>query len=520
MRVKKFQAKSMPDAMKQVKAELGPNAIILHSRETGKGLFGLFGGKGVEVTAAVDDAAKLSSEKDAPAKPSAAPAPLSRGSGGIDFCIDDLAAPMPAPVSSTPPPAVDDQNPLLVLAKQIEKEKKQEEPAPPVVNDSVSEKLKNETQKEPPKPLEERLGSLEDQLVKLTGMIENLSPAASTSASSVPARTRELYNHLLDQEVDESLALNLATQIAETTDEDDDVWTVLKSRLVERIPVAGQLELDFDAKRPKVIMLVGSTGVGKTTTLAKISALYRYNANAAARPKIVFITADLYRLAAVEQLQKYTEILGVELEVTYSPEEAKQAINKHKNAHLILFDTAGACQRNAPQLDALASIKDAAQPDEVHLVLSATSKFSDMIDVVEHFKTVEPRRIVFTKIDESTTYGGIFNTLMKYETPVSYLTTGQNVPEDIESAKPERIAKLLLTKPTINRSIEVKDTAAKKENEPGKPAVEPTPVKPAPVKPDKKKQKKKGEPVIRELKVEKIESPQPKQDKSHERTNS
>lgn len=520
MRVKKFQAKSMPDAMKRVKAELGPNAIILHSRETGKGLLGLFGGRGVEVTAAVDDAVKLSSEKNRPAPaPPAAPA---LGSGGVDFRIDDAATPMAPPSSPFPAPPVNEENPLLLLSKEIEKEKKAM--APPQSKQPAKPAAPKPKPAEAKKPdeLEKRLGSLENQLVQLTDLIKKMSPVSSGAESSIPIRTRDLYNHLLEQEVDESLALNLATQIADGSDDDDDVWTLLKARLIERIPVARPLELDFDAKRPKVIMLVGSTGVGKTTTLAKISALYRYNANAKTRPKIVFITADLYRLAAVEQLQKYTEILGVELEVTYSPDEVKQAINKHKNAHLILFDTAGACQRNAPQLDALAGIKEAAQPDEVHLVLSSTSKFSDMIDVIEHFKAVDPRRFIFTKIDESTTYGGVFNTLMKYQTPISYLTTGQNVPEDIESAKPERVAKLLLTKPAINRSIEMKEPPvdhapdALKSKTEKQPAGETASASSAP-------KAKPGGPVIRELKLEKIErtdSAKPKQDKKHERSNS
>jgi flagellar biosynthesis protein FlhF len=200
-------------------------------------------------------------------------------------------------------------------------------------------------------------------------------------------------------------------------------------------------------------MLVGPTGVGKTTTLAKISAQYRYALNNKFKPKIVFITADLYRLAAVEQLQKYTEILGVDLEVTYSPEEVKQALKKHKDAHLILFDTAGTAQRNMPQISTLCGIVDAAEPSEVHLVLSSTTKYSDAIDIIEHFKDMQPSRLIFSKIDESTTYGTILNICMKYKIPISYVTTGQNVPEDIECARPERIAKLLLTKPTVNRSM-------------------------------------------------------------------
>ncbi|MBI1389562.1 MAG: flagellar biosynthesis protein FlhF [bacterium] len=473
----------MPEAMKRVKAELGPNAVILHSRETGGGWLGLFGSRGVEVTAAVDDAPKKPA-----AQPAMPQAPRPKSGGSIDIRVGDDDAP---PKAAAPQPAPDgDDNPLLALAKKLQEVQKDVADAP-----SQAQPPKTSTPGQPPavyqrpeppvnKPneLEKRLGSLEDQLMKLTGMIEKLSPLnTACDPSPVPARTRELYNHLLEQDVDESLALNLAVQIAESADESDDVWTLLKARLASKLRTAEPLALDFEAKRPRIIMLVGSTGVGKTTTLAKISALYRYDAKAKQRPKIAFITADLYRLAAVEQLQKYTEILGAELEVTYSAEEVKQAIQKHKDANLILFDTAGASQRNLPQMNTLSGIVEACNPDEVHLVLSSTTKYSDMVDVVEHFSAVKPRRVIFTKIDESTTYGSLLNTMVKYDIPISYITTGQNVPEDIEAAKPERIAKLLLTKPTVNRSIQWKDgsddAAPAPVSEPQKPAATATPAK-------------------------------------------
>jgi flagellar biosynthesis protein FlhF len=446
--VKKFQAKDMAEAMKMVKTELGPDAIILHSRDTGKGLIGLFTGRGVEVTAAVD----LKESRKEPAKskpklpqPGSAPAgnTFSSPSGNrIDIKIDGNGFPK------------GEDNPLLALSKQLEKDKQKTDipPIPPSPSPSVTEPPKISLSE---KRLENRLEHLENQLSKLTGMIANLVPSiASGELPSVPTHTRALYNHLLEQDVDESLALSIATQIAESTDDRDDVWTALKTFLLSKIPVAPPLELDLNAKRPKVLMLVGPTGVGKTTTLAKISAQYKFAPQSRIRPKIVFVTADLYRLAAVEQLQKYTEILGAELEVTYSPEEVRQSLNKHKEAHLILFDTAGASQRNMPQMTTLAAIAQAARPTELHLVLSSTTKYSDIVDIVEHFKEIEPVRLVFTKIDESTTFGTILNTVTKYKIPISYLTTGQNVPEDIEIARPERIAKLLLTKPVVNRSIE------------------------------------------------------------------
>ncbi|MGI6454259.1 MAG: flagellar biosynthesis protein FlhF [bacterium] len=448
MRVKKYQAKNMAEAMKMVKADLGPNAIILHSRDTGKGIWGLFSGRGVEVTAAVDAREPRPSPlpKKSPALPTLDPLPPPSPVAGnrIDFKVDDS----PKPV---------EDNPLLALSRQILEEKKQikkdPDPAPKPLQ-TGEEQVKPAQKQKTENPVELRLSHLENQLERLTNLLENMAPRLiSGDASAVPHRTRELYNHLLEQDVDETLALHIATHLAETTDEGDDVWTALKSYLSSQIPVARMSELEAAAKHPRIIMLVGPTGVGKTTTLAKISALYRYARQGQFRPKIVFITADLYRLAAVEQLQKYVEILGSDLEVTYSPEEVQDAIRKHKDAHLILCDTAGTCQRNLPQMSTLASICAAASPTEVHLVLSATTKFSDMVDIVDHFKEVSPDRLIFTKIDESTTYGPILNTVTKYRIPISYLTIGQNVPEDIEVARAERIARLLLTKPTVNRII-------------------------------------------------------------------
>ncbi len=449
MRVKKFLAKDMAEAMRMVKADLGPNAIILHSRDVGGGLFGWFRKNSVEVTAALEP-------KAAPAS-SAVPSPLERA---VPLAPLSTASPIGQKVdyrvSDDPAGPVRDVNPLLALSKKlelekrVEKEKKRMEipqpPQPPALQPAPPAAK--------PSNIEDRLSTMESRLIKLTSLLENLAPTlAGGEMPAVPSRTRELYTHLLNQDVDERLALAIATQIAETTDEKDDVWTALKSCLTAKIETAEPFELDFDAKRPKVIMLVGPTGVGKTTTLAKISAQYRYNPNWGVRPKIVFITADLYRLAAVEQLLKYTEILGVELEVTYSPDEVRQALAKHKDAHLVLFDTAGTCQRNMPQMSTLAGIVEASHPSEVHLVISSTTKYSDMVDVVDHFMEVHPSRLIFTKIDESTTYGPLLNTMVKYKIPISYLTTGQNVPEDIERARPERIAKLLLNRPTVNRAV-------------------------------------------------------------------
>lgn len=452
----------MAEAMKMVKADLGPNAVILHTRDLGKGLVGFFMGRGVEVTAAVDPKDDPALQRKAPAMPSSS-LPGTRTLGkSVDFQVGSAAA-------------ESEGNPLLVLSQKLEEEKRLEKkrqemaqslqniPGMPNLFNKPAAPPKPETMETAPalkpeptqreKRLEERLEKMESQLTHLSGLLETITPAlVSGSLSPVPSRTRELYNHLLEQDVDEKLALSIANHIHETTGEKDEIWATLQSWLLSQLPVAPPAQLDPDAPSPKLIMLVGPTGVGKTTTLAKISAQYRYNPKLEIKPKISFITADLYRLAAVEQLQKYSEILGVELEVTYSPEEVKQALAKHQQDHLLLFDTAGCCQRNMPQMSTLASIVEACEDPEVHLVLSTTTKYNDMVDIIEHFKEIKPARIIFSKIDESTTYGAILNILIKYKIPISYLTTGQNVPEDIEIARPERIAKLLMQKPLLPRA--------------------------------------------------------------------
>jgi len=477
VRVKKFQARDMAEAMRMVKAELGSNAIILHSRDMSRGLLGWFGKGGVEVTAGVDP--KKSSPGATGPKFKSNPTPnqtpnarSQRRGGNLDIKIVDdqpILNDLPPlndpsaqftngkndnPLLNTPMHKGD--NPLLALSKKIVAENNNSKNPSAFPSSPLNEQQPPNNRKPAgeEKILDKRLSDMEKRLIRLTGLIENLAPSlASGDIPSIPTHTRELYNHLLEQDVDEHLALNIASTIAENTDDEDDVWTSLKSYLISKIKTVAPIELGQPGEKPKVVMLVGSTGVGKTTTLAKISAQYRYNPKSKTRPKIVFITADLYRLAAVEQLQKYTEILGVELEITYSPDEVRQALKKHKDAHLILFDTAGTCQRNMPQMSNLGAIVDACNPDEVHLVISATTKYSDMIDIVDHFKDIKPTRLLFTKIDESTTYGPLFNTVVKFNIPISYVTTGQNVPEDIEKAKSDRIAKLLLTKPTVNRSI-------------------------------------------------------------------
>ena len=192
--------------------------------------------------------------------------------------------------------------------------------------------------------------------------------------------------------------------------------------------------------RPKVVALIGATGVGKTTTLAKIAAKFVLEKGVSA----AMITADTYRISAVDQLKTYSDIIGLPLEIVYSPDALKKAIDKHSNKQLILIDTAGRSQYNDYQMKELCEFLAVDKNIEKHLVMSATTKNRDAETILEHFSVCKPDRVIFTKTDETSSIGLVPNLLHKKKIALSYLTDGQSVPDDIHPASIEKLAELLL----------------------------------------------------------------------------
>ncbi|WP_054694387.1 GTPase [Syntrophomonas palmitatica] len=186
--------------------------------------------------------------------------------------------------------------------------------------------------------------------------------------------------------------------------------------------------------------MVGPTGVGKTTTIAKLAANMTFLENR----DIGLITLDTYRISAAEQLRTFAEIIGISISVVFNPADLCHAIDKFKNKDLIFVDTAGRSPYNRQQMEELKEFVQVAKPDETILVLSITTESSDLINMYQEFSTVGIDKVIFTKLDETRHYGPIINVIQEINKPIAYFTTGQNVPDDIEVPNSFKLAHLLL----------------------------------------------------------------------------
>ena len=211
------------------------------------------------------------------------------------------------------------------------------------------------------------------------------------------------------------------------------------ARLIENeIEVTGPIT-PVDGKR-RMVALVGPTGVGKTTTIAKLAANHRLRE----KQRVGLITVDTYRIAAVEQLRTYADIIDLPMEVVSTPREMREAVARMTDLDLILMDTAGRSPRDDVKIQELKSMLAEAKPDEVHLVLSSVAGASSLAQTAEKFAGVGTTALLLTKLDEAASLGNLLPLLRTCRLPLSYLTNGQNVPDDIQVAAKRQVAQMVL----------------------------------------------------------------------------
>ena len=265
---------------------------------------------------------------------------------------------------------------------------------------------------------------------------DKFEPGLKKVVQTIPVQSKDMedvYRRLISSEIEPGYALSLVQEYEESKVRDSFVkWLESKIKCVA--------DTTSNVLGGKRVMLFGPTGAGKTTTIAKLAAIQALWEH----KNVLLLTSDTYRIAAVDQLRTYAKILGVPIEVIFEVENFAHILSQHEDAELILLDTAGRGQKDRKNLEAFEVLYNVFKPDAVHLVLAANMKYKDMLDVAERMSGVPVSHVIFTKLDETVSYGALFNVLKSLDRPISFFTTGQNVPNDIEVASKARLAELLM----------------------------------------------------------------------------
>jgi flagellar biosynthesis protein FlhF len=413
MNLRTFSAPSFAQAMALVKSEMGGDAVILHTRTVQKRRWmGLRKNEIVEITAG--------SGLNVPSRPVRRAAAGGSASGGTQ--ANKLRATREG-VAGTRGGA----RPTAVAQ------------APQQPSNQPGKDLLDT-----PAAGRAMMMSISSEVRELRGVLEDLVKRTKREAApQVPADLFDHYTHLIQNQVAEELATDLVRQLQLYRPEQLQQGGFVREKLTEQ--VERMLPTCCPIQRKKevgshIVALIGPTGVGKTTTLAKLAA----NLKIREGRRVGLITIDTYRIAAIDQLRKYAELIQSPLKVVNSPEDLRDAVDAMSNCEFILIDTAGRSPTDTMKLNELKGFLDAVNPDEVHLVLSSTASQVCIERAIDRFGQVRVDKIIFTKLDEAVHVGVVLNVVRKVNKALSYVTTGQNVPDDIEVGKGSRLAQMLL----------------------------------------------------------------------------
>lgn len=412
MIIKKFNAQTEKEAIAMAEKELGPGAIVMNVKTIKpRGFFALFKKSKVELTAAIDDnvsekksSTVLSSDNSEEKKSSA----FVKGFASSKSYSDD--------------------------AQNV-----------------IEEKINNIA-----KLLEQQMSMSKDELVqktdaeKYTESIDKIKIHEEEKDVEIKVEKRQSENKvielikkkLLDNEVTEKHVEQIISEFSNESNEVpiDNILSKVYQKLVLKLGEISPLKVSED--KPKMVFFIGNTGVGKTTTMAKLASKFMLEE----KKNIAMVSVDTYRIAAIEQIRTYANILSVPMEVVYTPEEMLNVVEKHKKCDFIFVDTAGRSHKNADQKKDLQEIIDSVKgyESEVFLVVSSTVKLSDLKSIAKTYEDMYDYKLIFTKLDETSGWGNILNLKLDTGKALSYVTWGQNVPDDIGVVNPQIIAKKLL----------------------------------------------------------------------------
>ncbi len=418
MTIKKFQGKTKEEAIALAKEEMGASVVIMNVKEVRqKGFFGIFKGSMYEVTAALEDDVMPQPSFSIPPAPSARPT-----SRGFDAVADEEISLCDLEDGS--------QMALKEAFAAVNEvmEKNGHKPIAPLQESQAAQMVvepKNETFRP--------LSSME--------FVEDLGSERDEQSHQF---FKVLYKVLLDNEVDEIYINQFMDDLDRVSHSTNGLDYLISNVYQKMILKLGQPEvISLTKKKPKVVFFIGPTGVGKTTTIAKIASRFKVEQE----KKVALLTADTYRIAAAEQLRTYANILDTPLSIIYTPEDIGKEIEKFSDYDLVLVDTAGFSHKNDGQREDMKRLLENLPPQyerQIYLVLSATTKYKDLIEITDIYDEFCDFHLIFTKLDETSAYGNILNIKLHTGAQLSYVTTGQNVPDDIEVVDTQKLVKLLL----------------------------------------------------------------------------
>jgi flagellar biosynthesis protein FlhF len=395
MDIKAYRARTMYEALQLVRQELGPDAAVLRTREVGTGVLGwLRGGRRIEVLAS----GKIS-----------VPSRLRRPTQDANIKPVRLSVTKPDDAPASRPNTADMEAGLdleLVGRKEVSRKNSQ----------------------------------------KQKGAVTQIRPPENSL--DLPETFVRVYADLIEAEFQEHVARELLESLYSSAPRSElanyGQLRLRLARMIEaNIEVAGEINTEAPARR--VVALVGPTGVGKTTTIAKLAANLRLRQH----KQVGLVTVDTYRIAAVEQLRTYAEIMDLPMEVVSTPRDMRRALARMNALDVVLMDTAGRSPHDEIRLQELRTMLGEAQADDVHLVLSSAASAESLTKTATHFAGVGTTALILTKLDESTGLGNVLPLLRSSALPLSYVTDGQNVPDDIAAADASALARRMLTISTV-----------------------------------------------------------------------